>query len=152
MANDSSNPRWGNSGRVLPADRDGGWVRGNQGKGGCCLKEARQLRVGQHQERGPTESVTHADLPWTSRRWSGRGEERVPSPAQALGPSDHTGEPPWPETLSCPRNTRVRPPKGQKEKQRERRIPLKGKRGNQSPFRKGWSSLFPLGLQILNKG
>lgn len=34
LANDSSNPCWGDRGCVLPIDQDCGWICGNQGKVG----------------------------------------------------------------------------------------------------------------------
>lgn len=70
----------------------------------------------------------------------------------ALRPSGHTRELPWPETFSCLRRTRGRPRKGCRErKEREGRIPLKGKRTKPSPFWAWASGWFPLGLQILTQ-
>lgn len=71
-----------------------------------------------------------------SCRGNGRGEEGVLHPHRsgqsdlfALRPSDHTGQPPWPETFSCPSNTKVRPPKGQKEKGEGGEDPSDGQEG-----------------------
>lgn len=97
-------------GTCLPTDQDGGWICRNKEKGGGQKKQ--RLRVSQHQEGVPVQSVVCEDSAWgpasSVRLWeqtSGdrmRKRSRSPLPSQVwtiraflLGPSDHNRRAAW---------------------------------------------------------
>lgn len=107
---------------VCPQIKMAAGSAGTEEKGGGQKKQ--RLRVSQCQERVPMRSIVCGDSDWATcqlcqtlgtdlGRQNERAEKRGPSLSQAwtilafpLRPSDHTGEPPWPEAFSYLRSTR----------------------------------------------
>ena len=124
-------------------------------------------------ERVPTESVMGADLSWmsfccqmccklvteTSGGWSGRGEESSLRPHRhevsnlfALGPSDHMGIAALARKLQLWWSTRVRLPKGWKEKGEGRKDSSEGQEGKPLTLSgKGSLAISLWGLWLLTK-